>query len=374
VIGRRPAGRKETAMRRRGIASGGALATALLMSIGLAPGAAAQATGYTVTNLVSDQAGVAATQDSHLVNAWGLAAGPTTFWWTANNGTDTASLFDGSGIPQSLVVKVKGAPTGLVFNGGTGFMISDGTTSAASLFLFDTESGTIRGWSPTVGTTTPPSTRTFKVVDRSRADAIYKGLAIASTADGDFLYATDFHNARVDVFDETFHRVRMPRAFKDPDIPSGFAPFGIQNLGGNIFVTYAMQDAAAEDDVAGRHLGYVDMYSTDGTLLERVASRGRLNAPWGLVLAPDSFGPVGGDLLVGNFGNGKINAFDISVMGSPAFDATLEDASSSPIKIDGLWGLGFGNDANAGPSTTLFFTAGPDDESHGLFGSIEASA
>jgi uncharacterized protein (TIGR03118 family) len=361
-------------MRRRGTASAGALAVALLLSLGLAPGAAAQATGYTVTNLVSDQAGVAATTDPHLVNAWGLAAGPTTFWWTANNGTDTSTLFDGTGTPQSLVVKVKGAPTGLVFNGGTGFAVSDGTTSASALFLFDTESGTIRGWSPTVGTTTPPSTRTFKVVDRSRADAIYKGLAIASTSDGDFLYATDFHNARVDVFDDMFGRVKMPGAFKDPNIPKGFAPFGIRNLGGNIVVTYAMQDAAAEDDVAGRHLGYVDMYDTQGTLLERVASRGRLNAPWGLALAPASFGPVGGDLLVGNFGNGKINAFDISAMGSPAFDATLEDDSGTPIRIDGLWALAFGNDANAGPSTTLFFTAGPDDESHGLFGTIEAPA
>jgi uncharacterized protein (TIGR03118 family) len=249
--------------------------------------------------------------------------------------------------------------------------VTDGTTTAPALFLFSTGSGTIRGWSPTVGTTMPPSTRTFKVVDRSSRDAIYKGLAIASTSQGDLLYATDFHHARVDVFDESFDRVKTPGAFTDPDIPGGFAPFGVQAVGDDIFVTYAKRDADAEDDVAGRHLGFVDMFDTSGTLLGRVATRGPLNAPWGLAMAPASFGPFGGDLLVGNFGNGRIHAYDLSGT-APALAGTLEDASGKAIAVDGLWGLGFGNDGNAGPSGTLYFTAGPEDEAHGLFGSIDA--
>jgi uncharacterized protein (TIGR03118 family) len=349
-----------------------ALALGMIGVLAIPSSATAQTTGYTVTNLVSDRPGVAMATDPNLVNAWGLAAGPTTFWWSANNGTNTSTLYDGSGDAQPLVVKVKGAPTGTVFNGGTGFAVSDGTVTAPALFLFATESGTVRGWNPTVGTTTPPSMRTFEVVDQSSRDAIYKGLAIASTADGDFLYATDFHHARVDVFDESFRRVKMRGAFTDPDIPPRFAPFGIQNIGGDIFVTYAKRDADAEDDVSGRHLGFVDRFDTSGALLGRVATRGPLDAPWGLALAPSSFGTFGGDLLVGNFGNGRIHAFDLSATGGPALDGTLEDPSGGAIAIDGLWGLAFGNDGNAGPSGTLYFTAGPEDETHGLFGSIDA--
>jgi uncharacterized protein (TIGR03118 family) len=351
----------------------GALALGLMGVVALGSDATAQATGYHVTRLVSDRHGVAMVRDPNLVNAWGLAAGPTTFWWSANNGTDTSTLYDGSGTPQPLVVTVKGAPTGVVFNGGTGFAVSDGTNTAPALFLFDTESGTIRGWSPTVGATTPPSTRTFKVVDRSGRGVIYKGLAIASTADGDRLYATDFHHARVDVFDGSFDRVRMPGAFVDPHIPDGFAPFGIQTIDGDVFVTYAKQDDEAEDDVSGRHLGFVDRFDTSGMLLDRVATRGPLNAPWGLAVAPYSFGRFGGDLLVGNFGNGRIHAYDLSAAGGPAVAGTLRKASGDAIAIDGLWAIRFGNDANAGPSGTLFFTAGPDDEMHGLFGKIEFS-
>jgi uncharacterized protein (TIGR03118 family) len=351
-----------------------ALALGLIGSLALSSSAMAGTTGFTVTNLVSDQPGVAAATDPNLVNAWGLAAGPATFWWSANNGSNTSTLYDGDGAPQSLVVSVKGAPTGTVFNGGTGFQVTDGTTTASALFLFATESGTIRGWSPTVGTTTPPATTTVKAVDRRKRDVIYKGLAIASTPAGDRLYASDFHHGRVDVFDDAFQRIKMAGAFVDPDLRPGFAPFGIQNIGGDIFVTYAKQDEDAEDDVAGRHLGYVDMFDTDGTLLGRVATRGKLNAPWGLAMAPEGFGAFGGDLLVGNFGNGLIHAYDLSTMGGPTLAGTLQDGSGNPITIDGLWGLGFGNDANAGPSTTLYFTAGPDDEQHGLFGMVEAPA
>jgi uncharacterized protein (TIGR03118 family) len=352
----------------------GALALALAMAAAVvATGQAAAASGYNVTDLVSDQPGVAAQVDPNLVNAWGLAAGPTTVWWIADNGTNVSTLYDGDGVLQSLVVTVPGAPTGTVFNGGSDFVVSHQGQSGPALFMFATESGKIRGWDPNVGTTTPPSTSTFTVVNRSGKDAIFKGLAIASTTGGDLIYATDFHNASIDVFDGTFHQVRMPGAFRDPKIPDGFAPFGIQNIGGSIFVTYAKQDADAEDDVAGPHLGYVDMFTTDGTLLGRVASRGALNAPWGLALAPSDFGSRSGDLLVGNFGDGKIHAYDLSTQ--PAeLRGTLRAPDGDPLAIDGLWALAFGNGAAAGPTNSLFFTAGSEDETHGLFGRIEAAS
>jgi uncharacterized protein (TIGR03118 family) len=350
--------------------AGSALALVLIVGIGLGSSADAATDGYKVTRLVSDRSGVAATRDKNLVNAWGLAAGPSTFWWTANNGTDTTTLFDGAGTPQSLVVGVKGSPSGTVFNGETGFTVTDGTTTAPALFLFSTEGGTIRGWSPTVGTMTPPSTHTEKVVDRTSKDAIYKGLAIASTPNGDMLYATDFHNARVDVFDESFHLVKLAGAFQDPNIPSTFAPFGIQAIGGDIFVTYAKQDADAEDDASGRHRGYVDEFDTGGMLVQRIATRGPLNSPWGLAMAPADFGTASSDLLVGNFGNGRIHAYAMPTTSSPMLAGTLSNASGTAIAIDGLWGLGFGNGGNAGPTNSLYFTAGPHDEAHGLFGSI----
>jgi uncharacterized protein (TIGR03118 family) len=325
---------------------------------------------YRVTNLVSDQANVATHRDRRLVNAWGLAAGPSSPWWVADNGTDRSTLYDGAGKRVPLVVSVPGAPTGLVFNGGPNFVVSDGTDSGPSVFLFDTEGGKIRGWNP--GVPPPPfSTKTFTVVNRSGQDAIFKGLAIASAAHRDFIYATDFHNRRVDVFNGAFHQVHRPGAFMDPDIPRHFAPFGIQELGGKIYVTYAKQDADAEDDVSGHGLGFVDVFDLHGNLIDRVASRGPLNAPWGLAWAPADFGEFSGDLLVGNFGNGKINAYAWTASGFE-LEGRLRRGNGAAVAVDGLWGLGFGNDGPAGSSDTLYFTAGPDDESHGLFGSIEA--
>jgi uncharacterized protein (TIGR03118 family) len=344
-----------------------------IIAVGASMGqAAASSNRYTLTRLVSDKPGVAAHTDPNLVNAWGLVAGPSTPWWVANNGTNTSTLYDGAGNPLPLVVKVAGAPTGTVFNGGAGFMVRDGADAGPALFLFATERGTIRGWSP--GVPTPaPSTQTFKVVDRTDVGAIYKGLAIASTSSGDRLYATDFHNARVDVFDERFDPVRMPGAFTDPNLPAGFAPFGIQAIGRWIIVTYAMQDADAEDDVAGPGLGYVDAYSKRGALLGRVASGDVLNAPWGLAMAPDGFGAFSGDLLVGNFGDGRINAFVHESDGAWESEGALQRRNGNPIAIQGLWALQFGNGGAAGPTDSLFFTAGPNDESHGLFGEIRAT-
>jgi uncharacterized protein (TIGR03118 family) len=347
------------------------LAPPLVMLIASGSALATRQSAYTVTNLVSDQVGAAASVDPDLVNAWGLAAGPSTFWWVADNGTDVSTLYDGDGTKVPLTVQVPGAPTGLVFNGGSDFVINDGTDEGAAVFLFATESGTILGWNPAVPSSSVFSNQAFVAVDRSDEDAIYKGLAIASTDEGDFLYATDFHNARVDMFDGDFNLVTPSGAFVDPTIPAGFAPFGIQTIDGVLFVTYAEQDADAEDDVAGAGLGFVDRFSTNGEFLGRVASGGPLDAPWGLASAPASFGRFGGDLLVGNFGDGTINAYHRRPNGTYKFRGRLEQAGTV-ITIDGLWALQFGNGDLAGPTDTLFFTAGPDDESPGLFGKIEA--
>jgi uncharacterized protein (TIGR03118 family) len=324
--------------------------------------------GYNVQALVSDQSGVAATTDPNLVNAWGLVAGPATPWWVANNGTDTSTLYDGLGNPLPppptgpLVVSVPGAPTGAVFNGGPGFLVSNGTTNVPSHFIFATEGGTIQGWAS--------GTKAVTAVDSTASGAVFKGLAISGTT----LYATDFANGRVDMFDSTWSPVVTPGAFVDPYLPAGYAPFGIQALNGNIFVTYAEQQSGSTDEADGAGLGLVDEYSTTGVWEQRVGSFGGLNAPWGLAWAPAAgFGRSSGELLVGNFGDGHINAFVQRPWGQWLPDGQLTGADRHPLAIDGLWGLAFGNGTNNAPTTSLYFTAGPDGESHGLFGDITAN-
>ena len=346
-----------------------ALLAAILAATGLT--AAAAATGqnaFVVHNLVSDVPGLADHTDPDLVNAWGLTSSPTSPWWVADNETNVSTLYRADGSKVSLVVKVPNAPTGAVSNSSGNFVVTNGTSSGAARFLFDAEEGKILGWNPAVA-----PTEAVVAVDRSNVGAIYKGLAISSTENT--LYAADFHNSRVDVFDGTFHLVTNPGAFVDPNLPAGFAPFGIQNIGGQIFVSYAKQDADAEDEIAGQGLGFVDAFDQSGTLLGRVVNRGQLNAPWGLARAPASFGPFGGDLLVGNFGNGRINAYEPQADGSYERVDALRGDDHMPIEIDGLWAIAFGKGAiaNNGPTDTLFFTAGPDDESHGLFGTIRGN-
>jgi len=328
--------------------------------VAVAPLTAAERNSYMVTPLVSDQPGVAAQTDPNLVNAWGLTSGPTSPWWVSDNGTQKSTLYRGSdGAIQGLVVAVAGGPTGAVFNPTAGFVLP---TGGKALFIFDSEDGKVRAWNGAQGTTA------IVVKDRSGEDAIYKGLAIADTSAGPRLYAADFHNARVDVFDGSFGLV--PGGFVDQSLPSGYAPFGIQTIGDRVFVTYAKQDADAEDELAGQSLGFVDVFSTAGDLLGRVAQHGQLNAPWGLALAPSSFGRFAGDLLVGNFGDGQINAYEELPNGHFAHRGELRSADGGSISIDGLWALQFGKAGNNGPAGTLFFTAGPDEETHGLFGSI----
>jgi uncharacterized protein (TIGR03118 family) len=329
--------------------------------VAVSPLTAAEKNSYTVTALVSDQPGEAAHMDGNLVNAWGLTAGPMTPWWVSDNGKDKSTLYNGDGTLRSLVVDVAGGPTGTAFNFTAGFALS---TGGKALFLFDGEDGIIRGWNPAQGTMAAVAK------DRSDVGAIYKGLSVADTSTGPRLYAADFHNARIDVFDGSFGLV--PGGFEDPSLPAGYAPFNVQTIGDRVFVAYAKQDEDAEDEVAGQGLGFVDAYDLAGDLLTRVAQHGQLNAPWGLAVAPASFGRFGGDLLVGNFGNGQINAYEELGNGHFEHRGKLRGADGAPLAIDGLWALRFGNDAAAGPSTTLFFTAGPDEESHGLFGSITA--
>jgi uncharacterized protein (TIGR03118 family) len=351
-------------------------------------------TSFTQNNLVSNVPGGAAHTDPDLVNAWGLAASPAAVggpWWVNDNGSGLSTLYDGNGAKQTLKVVVPpphgstpgtaSTPTGIVFNGSSDFSVSDGAASGPSFFVFATEDGTISGWNPAVGVPPgggPPSTQAILAVDNSAGGAVYKGLAMGSVGSSNFLYATNFHAGTIDVFNGSFGQVTpgtgaITGTFKDRRIPRGFAPFGIANVNGDLFVTYAKQDADKHDDVAGRRLGFVDEFDTSGHLIQRVASRGMLNSPWGLAVAPSSFGRFGGDLLVGNFGDGRINAF--RPVGHRRFrsDGQLRDAQNRPIAIDGLWGLAAGNDGMAGPSSTLFFTAGPHGEADGLFGTLTAS-
>jgi uncharacterized protein (TIGR03118 family) len=342
----------------------GLLAVTCAVAAFAAGARATSANMYVVHNLVSDQPGVAERTDPNLVNAWGLTSLPASPWWVADNGTDVSTLYQADGTPRSLVVHVQSAPTGAASNTGLSFIVTEGASSGPALFLFATEEGKILGWNPTVD-----ATHAVVAADRSSAGAIYKGLAIL----GNTLYAADFHNARIDVFNGSFGLVNDAGAFADPKLPSGYAPFGIAEIGGKIFVSYAKQDAAGEDEVAGQGLGFVDAFAPSGVFLQRLAHRGQLNAPWGMALAPAGFGAFGGDLLVGNFGDGEINAYQPQATGTYERIGALRDVDGKPILIDGLWALAFGKGtANNGPTDTLFFTAGPDDETHGLFGTIRA--
>lgn len=324
---------------------------------------------YVQTNLISDIPGVARITDPNLVNPWGMAAGPATPLWIADNGMDVSTLYTGGihgSIPVVLPLVVTipgGAPTGIVFNPTTDFVVQGASGSAPANFIFSSEAGQITAWSRAVS-------GTQAVSESSSATAIYKGLAMASTADGTFLYATNFHDGTVDVFDKDFAPATLAGDFTDPNLPAGFAPFGIQNLGGKLYVTYAMQGAGAEDDVPGPGNGFVDVFSPAGDFLKRLVSQGDLNSPWGLAMSPVNFGAFSNSLLVGNFGDGAIHAYDAK---TGKLRGQLMNRDRNPIMIDGLWALRFGNGV-IGTPRTLLFTAGIGDESHGLFGEITAPA
>jgi len=354
--------------------------TLVTMALGAAP-ASAHATAYRQINLVSDQPGKAPLTDPDLVNAWGLAASPGTNTapgsplWVADNGSDKATLYTGATATSvnkaPLVVNVTGAaPTGQVFNSGqTGFVVHDGKGhSGPSVFLFDTENGTVDGWNPAVGATGGNPSTVTEVARDNGANAVYKGLAMAQASDGKtYLYGTNFRSGRVEAYNSHFKPVELPGGlFVDPRLPAGYGPFGIAEIKGTLYVTFAKQDATLHDDVAGKGHGFVDVFTNNGAFVRRLVTRGALDSPWGLALAPTGFGQFGGDLLVGNFGNGHINVY------SPATGrhlGQLRRHNGKPIVIDGLWGLMFGN-GNAAKTNELIFSAGPDDESHGLLGKI----
>ena len=343
-----------------------ALAAAALLTVGMGAigtAGATSSTSYRQTNLVSDIAGVARSTDPDLVNPWGLAELPGGPLWVADNGSNMATIYVGAqhGSPlmkAPLVVSLPGdAPTGQVAYTGSAFQITDGTNTASARFILDSEGGDITAWSPTVLPTTP-------VVHVKHA--VYKGLALATIGSSSFLYATNFHSGQIDMFDDSFTMVPHPGRFVDSMLPAGYAPFGIANIGNELYVSYALQDSHKHDDVAGAGHGYIDVYSLDGQLLRRLVQGGDLNSPWGMVMATNHFGTFSNDLLVGNFGDGMIHAFD-PMTGAEL--GTLTNGDGNPVQINGLWGLIYG-DASFGTPNTLFFSAGIADESHGLVGTI----
>lgn len=360
---------------------------------------------YTPSNLISDGTVAADHTNANLVNPWGLVSSPGgSPWWVAFNGTGTSGILDGFGNPSATLPLVSvpapqgsadaSAPTGVVFNNTTAnpntFVVTNGAQSGASVFIFATEDGTISGWNPTVSLNgSAPSTQAMRAVDNSAAGAIYKGLALmtipagAPLAAGEYLFASNFHSGKIDVFDKGFQPVTVPAgAFQDPTLPAGYAPFGIQALNGNLYVTYAKQDADKHDDVAGAGHGFVDVYNPAGYLIQRVGGAGvqtELNSPWGIAQAPANFGKFSNDLLVGNFGDSHVSAFDPN---TGAFVGQLWNALGAPLTLTGgfagsrkgLWGIGFGNGVNSGSTNTLFFASGVNDEEGGLFGSLTVSS
>ncbi len=315
------------------------------------------------TDLQSDIPGRAANTDPGLVNPWGITYGPTSPFWVADNGSGLSTLYNTAGAKQGLTVSLpNGAPGGLIAPTGAVFN-SDSSSYNGDHFIFASEDGIIDGWK---------SGTAAEVLFSSPSGAVYKGLADGSMGGHTYLYATDFHNNRIDVFPGA-GAPAVTGAFTDPTIPAGFAPFNIQNIGGMLYVTYAKQDGVAHDDDPGAGNGFVDIYNLNGDLQKRLVTMGALNSPWGLALAPHGFGGFGGDLLVGNFGDGMINAYD-PVTG--AWLDMLHNPDGSVLSIDGLWGLIFGNGAAGGDSKTLYFTAGiagdGEKEDHGLFGSLSS--
>jgi uncharacterized protein (TIGR03118 family) len=314
---------------------------------------------YSWTNYQSDIPGVAQHVDPNLVNPWGMAASPTGIIWVSDNGTGVSTLYNQDGTARSLIVEIPtsarnrgtGNPTGIVFNGTTFFQVTKNGVSAPARFIFVSEDGSISGWNPTLD-----QTHAIIAVDNGRNRginrAIYKGATLGVAGGHNFLYVTDFHTGHVETYDENFHQVN-PNGFVDPTLPAGYAPFGIRNINGEIFVTYALQDHKRQDDVPGPGNGFVNVFDTSGNFLRRLISNGELNSPWGLAL-------VEGELWVGNFGDGHINNYDPA---TGAFIETLMRADGTPLQFDGLWDLLPLGDG-------VFFTAGIADEEHGLFGII----
>ena len=363
-------------------------AAAVLAIVTSFPALAGQEEGsFVQTNLVSDLTDQgAAVIDPNLKNPWGLSASPTSPVWVSDNNAGVSTLYRGDGMKVPLVVTIlpaggspegtSGTPTGTVFNGTADFVVSKGANKGPSIFLFATEDGTIQGWNPGVGGVTA-TIGADNGQGGAATGAVYKGLALASANGKNFLYASNFRSGKVDVFDAKFQQQTWAGAFVDRHIPAGYAPFGIQNLNGLLYVTYAVQNADRHDDVKGPGHGFVDVFTPSGELERRLIRHGALDSPWGLAIAPATWGDLSGVLLVGNFGDGRINAYNAK---TGRFRGDLADSEGRPIAIDGLWGLRFGNGGGGTPDglhkaspNALYFAGGINGEQDGLFGTITPS-
>jgi uncharacterized protein (TIGR03118 family) len=356
-----------------------ALTIALLPFASTRPArAAAESNAYQQTNLVSDLPGMALIEDPDLVNPWGISMSATSPFWVANNGTGTSTLYAGDHLGGSLLTKNAlvvtipgGAPTGTVFNTGasTDFVVKSGAVSGRAAFLFASQVGIVSGWSPNV-----PAAGSKQAQVGGTGDAVYTGLAIGQVSNGQggtttYLYAADFEHGKIDVYDGMFHAATLDGSFSDPNIPNSYSIFNVQNIGGKLYVTYAQQSHKEPDEETDRGSGFVDVFDTSGHLLQRLIEGNHLRAPWGIALAPANFGAFSNALIVGNFGDGQLHAFDAD---SGKYLGEMKNESGQPIVIDGLWGITFGNGGNGGDKNALYFAAGIQDETHGLFGSLRA--
>ena len=332
----------------------GLRARAALVTTFIVPGISIAGPVYVQTNLTSDIPGLAANVDTNLKNPWGVSFAATSPFWVSDQVTNMSTLYNATGVPQGLKVAMPAAPhgpsgpTGQVFNGTSGFQI---TPNAPALFLFSTLAGTVAGWNQAAGTT---AVTRFTAVD----GASYTGLTMGTVGSNNFLYAADTKNGKIDVLDTSFNKVTLSGSFTDPSVPAGFAPYNVQNIGGKLYVEYAKLNTPG---------GYVGVFDTSGNLLQHI-SDAHFNAPWGAVLAPAGFGAFGNDLLIGNFGDGTINAFDPTTGG---FVGTLSDTNGKPIVNSGLWALEFRAPGGTFDPNALYFTAGINNQADGLFGTIQ---
>jgi uncharacterized protein (TIGR03118 family) len=330
--------------------------SALFFALAFAPAMLAGPIGFNVDKIASDLAGAINT-DPNAVNTWGLIASSSSPWWIGANGSGNALVYNGATqmrVPLVVSIPGDGSVTGVAFNGTT-------TAFNGDQFLFDSEDGTVSGWRGALGTAA-------EVLQTGTTANVYKGITDATIGSNTYAYLANFRTGSVDVLKGNSGAPNLTGNFTDPNLPSGYAPFNIMNLGGVLYVTYAKQDPAKHDDEPGAGNGFVDKFDLNGNLITRLVTDGALNSPWGLALAPSNFAVFGGDLLVGNFGDGTIHAYNPT---SGAFDGTLLDANGNPLFIDGLWALQFGNGGSAGPTNRLFFTAGPNGEMDGLFGALD---
>jgi uncharacterized protein (TIGR03118 family) len=348
-----------------------AVLSSLLLVPRLFPQGTPTGNAFLQHNLVADQPGIADFTDPNLVNPWGIYVSGASPFWVSDAGTGVATVYSSNGtasatkptIPPSAKGSSPAVPTGGIFNGTGGFLVQGKVPS----FIFVTADGTVSAWASAVS-----ATAAQLMVDNSSSGAIYYGLAVSSTTatTAPLLYAANFHSGGVDIFDTNFKPVSMPGAFVDPSVPSGYAPFNIQNLGGKLYVTWALQNSKQNFAVSGAGDGAVSIFDLNGHLLQHVATGGPLDAPWGVAIAPATFGAFAGDLLIGNFGDGAINAFNPTT-GVPL--GALQDQNGNTVHIPGLWGLLFGNGGNGGDPNLLYFVAGAANQEHGLLGSLQAA-